>query len=315
MKPALPNDSEALLQKMVGYLPALYFPSNTDDDTIHQLARNEFFRVQKIMRRQYNTEEEENDSQSPFDEVETNFEQAVYERIRFDSNTIRLSEIKEEAIRIIRDAVKKQNNIIGTFYKNRGVRHRKDKNSKEYVDSPIVVIHNSGYYSYGGYEAGTVYDLFMDEDNRLFCTLNGEAGEDFDEPIEHIQVEGLLEIVHWLEEHNFIPSNHPQQKYEAWQHGKQEMHIVSIEIYNRITSDSSSGSDNIFYDRKSALNYFTEYFEEVDFSKTQDSYFVCTIRHFAPPLEERQNYPAAESLFDLSDWLSVEPYYVQTVNK
>lgn len=34
MKPALPNDSEALLQEMAGYLPVLYFPSSADEDSI-----------------------------------------------------------------------------------------------------------------------------------------------------------------------------------------------------------------------------------------------------------------------------------------
>mgnify|MGYP000455860360 FL=1 len=63
------------------------------------------------------------------------------------------------------------------------------------------------------------------------------------------------------------------------------------------------------------MEYFAEYFADADFYKMQDSYFVCSIRRFEPSLEERQGYPTIESLFDMSDFLSVEPYYVQTVNK
>ena len=58
-----------------------------------------------------------------------------------------------------------------------------------------------------GYESATVYELFIDGNGKLLCTLNGEAGEDFDEPIGQVQTEGLLEIAHWLEEHGFISAD------------------------------------------------------------------------------------------------------------
>lgn len=314
MKLQLPEE-DLLFREMTDCLPALYFPENGDDDKIHALARKEFFRVQELMRLKYDTEEEPGDSDSPFDAVEDEFEQAVYARIRIDPHVIQVVTTRQEIIRKIREAVEKQNNIIGTFYQNRGVHFRHENESKEYATSPIVVIHNPGYHSYGGYEANTVYELFIDSEGKLLCTLNGEAGEDFDEPIEHIQIEGLIEIAHWLEEQGFIESNTAEQKYAAWQRGETEIHIVSIEIYSRTTDDSSSGSDNIFYDRKSALEYFAHYFDNDKIPEIKDGYFVCSIRRFVPPLEERQSYPTIESLFDLSDWLSVEPYYVQTINK
>ena len=65
----------------------------------------------------------------------------------------------------------------------------------------------SAFYGYGGYESATVYELFIDGNGKLLCTLNGEAGEDFDEPIGQVQTEGLLEIAHWLEEHGFISAD------------------------------------------------------------------------------------------------------------
>ena len=117
----------------------------------------------------------------------------------------------------IRDAVKKENNIIGTFYRNCGV-HYREAESAEYETSPIVVVHNSAFYGYGGYESATVYELFIDGNGKLLCTLNGAAGEDFDEPIGQVQTEGLLEIAHWLEEHRFISAevNAGIDRYDNW---------------------------------------------------------------------------------------------------
>lgn len=315
MKPQLPIDTDQLLGEMTGYLPALYFPERGDQDTIHTLAREEFSRVQRIMRREYDTGETPGDSVSPFDAVEEAFEQAVYARVRLDPNTIEVASIREETIRKIRAAVEKADNIIGTFYQNRGVHFQHESESEEYDSTPIVVIHNPEYYSYGGYEADTVFELFINADGKLICTLNGESGESFDEPIEHVQTEGLLELVHWLEQQGFIASETPDLKYAAWQRGERKMLIASIEIYRRDTNESSSGADDIFYDQKAAMEYFAEYFADADFQKMQDSYFVCSIREFEPSPEERESYPTIESLFDLSDFLSVEPYYVQTVNK
>lgn len=315
MKPQLPIDTDQLLREMTGYLPSLYFPERGDQDMIHTLAREEFSRVQRIMRREYDTGEAPGDSVSPFDAVEEAFEQAVYARIRLDPNTIEVASIREEMIRKIRAAVEKADNIIGTFYQNRGVHFQHESESEEYDTTPIVVIHSPEYHNYGGYEADTVFELFINADGKLICTLNGESGESFDEPIEHVQVEGLLEIAHWLEQQGFIASETPDSKYAAWQRGERKMLIASIEIYRRDTNESSSGADNIFYDQKAAMEYFAEYFADADFYKMQDSYFVCSIRRFEPSLEERQGYPTIESLFDMSDFLSVEPYYVQTVNK
>jgi hypothetical protein len=115
----------------------------------------------------------------------------------------RIDAIRDEALSLIRGAVA-EHKIIGTFYKNLGEHYSHDQEPEEYSSSPIVVTHNTDFCSYGGYEAATVYELFTDERGRLLCTLNGEAGEDFDEPLEHIQTEGLLCIVEWLVEYGFI---------------------------------------------------------------------------------------------------------------
>lgn len=229
-KPKLPSDTN-LLREMTDYLPVLYFPKSTDDDTIHTIARNEFSRAQDLIRRKYDTDEGSGNSNSPFDTIENDFEQAVYARMRFDSKVTRLDAIRKETIKLIREAVEKEGNIVGTFYCNKGVHFRHDdENEEEYDDAPVVVIHNTAYGSYGGFEGNTVYELFIDTDGELLCTLNGEAGETFDELIEHVQVEGLLEIAHWLETYGFIDPDVPERKFNAPQ--QLENQKIQFEIAN-----------------------------------------------------------------------------------
>lgn len=131
-----------------------------------------------------------------------------------------VAEIRKKLIGIIRAAVE-NHGYIGTFYKNLGEHHTKDQTEEEYDDSPIVAIQNGAYNCYGGFEGNTVYDLFIDpEDGRLLVTLNGEAGEDFDEPIEHVQVEGLLCIVSWLAENGFVEHDEETPEYYCEECGR-----------------------------------------------------------------------------------------------
>ena len=56
MKKEFPFDN--LYEVMLQYLAPLYFPQSFDDDTIHTLAREEFFRVQGIICREYEFDED-----------------------------------------------------------------------------------------------------------------------------------------------------------------------------------------------------------------------------------------------------------------
>ena len=202
-----PENKNDLYIRMCGYMPHCYFPTALNEDAIHKLAGEEFCRIRGIVCRECHFDEDkhiaENAGSSPFDAVRDDIGQEVYRRIRKDDMQLSIISARESLMEKIRLAVEKENNIVGTFYRNRGVHYRKDE-SPEYDTSPIVVIHNSKYYGYGGYESATVYELFINENGKLLCTLNGEAGEDFDEPIGHVQTEGLIEIAHWLEEYGFI---------------------------------------------------------------------------------------------------------------
>ena len=206
-----PENDDALYRVMTTYMPRYYFPSSLSEDGIHEFAGKEFCCLRDIVCREYHFDEDkyiaENGGESPFDFVCDDIEREVYRRIRKDDILLGIISVRKLLIEKIRRAVEKENNIIGTFYQNRGA-HYRESGSLEYETSPIVVVHNPVFYGYGGYESATVYELFIDGNGKLLCTLNGEAGEDFDEPVEHVQIEGLFEIIHWLEEYGFITTNH-----------------------------------------------------------------------------------------------------------
>lgn len=140
-----PEDDDALYREMTVHMPGCYFPTSLSEDGIHEFAGEEFHRIRNIVCRHYNFNEDkyiqENASVSPFDSVQDNFEMEVYRRIRKDYVQLSVISIRESLLRKIRHAVEKENNIIGTFYRNRGV-HYRESESPEYETSPIVVVHN-----------------------------------------------------------------------------------------------------------------------------------------------------------------------------
>lgn len=170
----------------------------------------------------------------------------------------RLDTIRQEAIATIINAVA-EHKILGTFYQNRGEHYRRDTDTEEYDSSPIVVTHNDSFGTYGSYKAATVYELFFDERSRLRCTLNGEAGEDFDEPIEHIQIEGLLRVVEWLVEHGFVADD-PWRCEECGSLAVQtniwidaNTHEVIVPAQNRSEHYCSDCCANVYLIRQSEL--------------------------------------------------------------
>ena len=157
-----PEDDDTLYREMTVHMPRCYFPTSLGENSILKFAGEEFRRVKNIVCRRYNFNEDkyirENAGVSPFDSVRGNFEQEVYRRLRKDYAHLSIISIRRSLMEKIRDAVKKENNIIGTFYRNCGV-HYREAESAEYETSPIVVVHNSAFYGYGGYESATVYEL------------------------------------------------------------------------------------------------------------------------------------------------------------
>lgn len=143
-----PEDDDTLYREMTVHMPRCYFPTSLGENSILKFAGEEFRRVKNIVCRRYNFNEDkyirENAGVSPFDSVRGNFEQEVYRRLRKDYAHLSIISIRRSLMEKIRDAVKKENNIIGTFYRNCGV-HYREAESAEYETSPIVVVHNSAF--------------------------------------------------------------------------------------------------------------------------------------------------------------------------
>lgn len=187
----------------------------------------------------------------------------------------RINAIRDEALGLIRSAVT-EHKVIGTFYKNLGEHYSHDQEPEEYDSTPIVVTHNTDFGTYGGYEAATAYELFTDERGRLLCTLNGEAGEDFDEPLEHIQTEGLLCIVEWLIEHGFVTDD-PWRCEECGSLAVQEQiwvdtntHAACSQAYNRDENYCCNCNENTYHVRESELlRNINEWWHSQDFRQME----------------------------------------------
>jgi hypothetical protein len=124
-----------------------------------------------------------------------------------------MNNIRRELVEIIRQAVEKENNCIGTFYKNKGCRSFLSQIKDEYDNSPAVVVHNTDFIdSYGYVEPADVVDLYINTELQLMCTVNGISCEDWDEPIENLMTDSLLCIIEWLEENGFIMETYKDKK-------------------------------------------------------------------------------------------------------
>lgn len=191
----------ALYNEMVSYMPNLYFLADFTELAADTHCSEEFIRIRGLLCRCHRFDEEkyidENDGISPFDDVRADIEAEIRRRIRQDENLRVLFELRRKLIETITFATKKHNNFIDTYY-------REENSDAEYDTSPLVVAEDdSAFNRYGGYEAATLYNLFV-RDDQVICTLNGEAGENFEEPITAVQTDGLIVVAQWLEEYGFI---------------------------------------------------------------------------------------------------------------
>lgn len=230
-----------LVDLMIPFLRKVYHPQDYSETTIQQIADSAFDVANFQAQVQYPDQFKEIE-QSTLEALRDDIREEVIRRICRDPHVLRLNTMRDELIGLIRAAVEKEKGIIGTFYQNRGVHFQYETYTPEYMDSPIVVNHNTSYNRYGGFESNTLYELFINTDGKLLCTLNGEAGEDFIEPIEHIQVEGLITIVQWLREYGF----HTDDPWRCEECG-------SMDVQDQIWIDSNTGEIAIGAQDKSEL--------------------------------------------------------------
>lgn len=160
-----------------------------------------------------------------------------------------INEIRKVFMQVIRRAVEKEKGCIGMFYKNKGCRHFISQVSEEYDDSPVVVVRNPHLDTYGGFDAATVFDVYVDTEQTLMCTLNDESGDDWDEPLERVQIEGLIEIAEWLQRQGFVPEDEANPcrcaecgskdvQRKAWVYPNENNKVIEFCGYNEDSEDN-----------------------------------------------------------------------------
>ena len=199
------HSEESVVRQAKNYMPNCYFPQSSNADEWNRLVNSEYDRITKLVIRERCASLDESCPQTcslrqMLERARPVLEQEIRRRIRRDGYLFQLTLIRKQLTSSILDTVRRNKGYIDTFYLN-------ENEDKEYDESPIVVSYDSSAFArYGGYEAATLYGLFM-KGGALYCTLNGESGENFYLPIDAIQIEGLVVITHWLTEYGFLVQN------------------------------------------------------------------------------------------------------------
>lgn len=50
-----------------------------------------------------------------------------------------------------------------------------------------------------------LYDIYLASDDILMCTLDDKCSSEYDIPFDTLLLESMLDIVHWLRLHSFLP--------------------------------------------------------------------------------------------------------------
>lgn len=246
--------SESILyEEILKRMSHCYFVDYSSKEDLNKCASEEFSRIRNVLCRYYDFNEEkyidDNDGLSPFDAVRNDVEKEVCRRIRKDIHLTQLVRLRKSLTSKIEDAVIKHGGYIDMLYLT-------EQGDTEYEDSPIVVSNDdSAFRRYGGYEAATILNLYRN--GSIHCTLNGESGENFEQPISAVQIEGLIEIAHWLEEYGFI-SSEEDDPYVCGECGSQDIQTqawVNPNTHEYIGTTEEDRDDN-WCDECEEHNYF-----------------------------------------------------------
>ncbi len=114
----------------------------------------------------------------------------------------RIASIRSAITNTIKEAVGSQNGSVGTYRRVCGI-----GKPEEHEYDITICIHNPAYpEAYAGYMGVTLHKLHISNDGLLVCTLGDDSHyDDWDEPIENVQTEGLIKIVEWLVGNGILP--------------------------------------------------------------------------------------------------------------
>lgn len=187
----------------------MYFPVPYEENNIQELAQQEYKLFCKVISARYGFDNDKyilaHNGHSLFDIVHDDVICELRSRMRRDSYLLQSETIRWHLVALVRQAVVRAGGCLGTCYKNVGIHHMEYSSADMYEDAPAVVFQNGMVCTAGGYESAMLYDIYLASDDILMCTLDDKYSSEYDIPFDTLLLESMLDIVHWLRIHSFLP--------------------------------------------------------------------------------------------------------------
>lgn len=200
---------QQLFREITELMQPLYFPVPYEENNIQELAQQEYKLFCKVISARYGFDNDKyilaHNGHSLFDIVHDDVICELRSRMRRDSYLLQSETIRWHLVALVRQAVVRAGGCLGTCYKNVGIHHMEYSSADMYEDVPAVVFQNGMVCTAGGYESAMLYDIYLASDDILMCTLDDKYSREYDIPFNTLLLESMLDIVHWLRLHSFLP--------------------------------------------------------------------------------------------------------------
>lgn len=200
---------QQLFREITELMQPLYFPVPYEENNIQELAQQEYKLFCKVISARYGFDNDKyilaHNGHSLFDIVHDDVICELRSRMRRDSYLLQSETIRWHLVALVRQAVVRAGGCLGTCYKNVGIHHMEYSSADMYEDVPAVVFQNGMVCTAGGYESAMLYDIYLASDDILMCTLDDKYSSEYDIPFDTLLLESMLDIVHWLRIHSFLP--------------------------------------------------------------------------------------------------------------
>lgn len=200
---------QQLFREITELMQPLYFPVPYEENNIQELAQQEYKLFCKVISARYGFDNDKyilaHNGHSLFDIVHDDVICELRSRMRRDSYLLQSETIRWHLVALVRQAVVRAGGCLGTCYKNVGIHHMEYSSADMYEDVPAVVFQNGMVCTAGGYESAMLYNIYLASDDILMCTLDDKYSSEYDIPFDTLLLESMLDIVHWLRIHSFLP--------------------------------------------------------------------------------------------------------------
>lgn len=200
---------QQLFREITELMQPLYFPVPYEENNIQELAQQEYKLFCKVISARYGFDNDKyilaHNGHSLFDIVHDDVICELRSRMRRDSYLLQSETIRWHLVALVRQAVVRAGGCLGTCYKNVGIHHMEYSSADMYEDVPAVVFQSGMVCTAGGYESAMLYDIYLTSDDILMCTLDDKYSSEYDIPFNTLLLESMLDIVHWLRFHSFLP--------------------------------------------------------------------------------------------------------------